>query len=178
MSDVFYLRPVDPPIAPADLEAMSRYAEGCFDLHRVDWLQSFLATDGRRMLCWYRAPDAESARLALRQLGSDMNAVWPGAIIGDHESGPPLSDAGMLAEFYFEKPQSADAVAAKVNDTAMFGRHGVTFVRGFVSTCGTRMACVFQSPGEAQLRTALEAVGWSPQAVWACIPLSPEVAAA
>jgi hypothetical protein len=178
MSDVFYLRPVDPPIAPADLEAMSRHAGSCFDLHRVDWLQSFLAADGRRMLCWYRAPDAESARLALRQLGSDMNAVWPGTIIGDDESGPPLSDAGVLAEFYFDEPQGAEAVAARVADTAMFGRHGVTLVRGFVSTCGTRLACVFRTQGEAQLRSALEAVGLPAQAIWACIPFSPEVIAA
>jgi hypothetical protein len=175
MSDVFYLRPVDPPIAPADLEEMSRHAGGCFDLHRVEWLQSFLAADGRRMLCRYRAPDAESARLALRQLGSDMKAVWPGTIIGDDKSGPPLSDAGMLAEFYFEEPQSADAAAAKVADTARLGRHRVTHVRGLVSTCGTRMACVFRSQGEAQLRSALEAVGLSAQAIWACIPFSPQV---
>ena len=178
MSDVFYLRPIDPPVAPTDLEAMSRYAAGCFDLHRVDWLYSFLAADGRRMLCWYRAPDAESARIALRQLGADMKAVWPGTIIDDRKAGPPLSDAGMLAEFCFEEPQSADAVEAKVNDTATFDRHGVTFVRGFVSTCGTRMVCLFQSQGEAQLRSALEGVDLSARAIWACIPLSPKVVAA
>jgi len=157
---------------------MSRYAAGCFDLHRVEWLQSFLAADGKRMLCWYRAPDAESARLALRQLGSDMKAVWPGTIIGDQESGPPLSCAGMLAEFHFEEPQSADEIAAKVNDSAMFGHHEVAFVRGFVSTCGTRMACLFQSPGEAGLRAALEGLELPARAIWACIPLSPKVAAA
>jgi hypothetical protein len=178
MSDVFYLRPIDPPVAPTDLEAMSRYAAGCFDLHRVDWLYSFLAADGRRMLCWYRAPDAESARIALRQLGADMKAVWPGTIIGDHKAGPPLSDAGMLAEFCFEEPQSNDAVEAKISDAAMFGRHGVIFVRGFVSTCGTRMAGLFRSQREAQLRSALEDVELSAGAIWACIPLSPNAAAA
>ena len=83
MSDVFYLRPIDPPISPGDVHRMAQHAGGCFDLHRVDWKQSFLAADGGRMLCWYVAPDAESARLALRQLGSNMNAVWPGRVIGE-----------------------------------------------------------------------------------------------
>ncbi len=42
---------------------------GCLEVHRVQWLRSYLATDGRRMLCMYRAPDAESVRLVLRQQG-------------------------------------------------------------------------------------------------------------
>lgn len=78
MSDVFYLRPVNPPARLEDLPAMAAQAQGCFGLHRVDWEMSFLSLDGSEMLCWYRAPDAESARIALRQLGSDMAGVWPG----------------------------------------------------------------------------------------------------
>jgi hypothetical protein len=177
MSDVFYLRTIDPPVTPTDVDAMSRYAEGCFDLHRVEWLASFLATDGGRMLCWYRAPDAESARLALRKLGSDMAGVWPGKVIGDNAAGPPLTDAGMLAEFSLEKAQSADALTARMGDAATVGGHGVTFVRGFVSTSGTRMACVFQSQSMAQLKSALEGVELPADTIWDCIPLSPKMVA-
>jgi hypothetical protein len=177
MSDVFYLRSIDPPVAPTDVGEMSRYSEGCFDLHRVEWLESFLATDGGRMLCWYRAPDAESARLALRQLGSDMAGVWPGKVIGDNAADPPLTDAGMLAEFSLEEAQSADALRARMSDAATLGGHGLTFVRGFVSTSGTRMACVFQSQSMAQLKSALEGVELPADTIWDCIPLSPKMVA-
>jgi hypothetical protein len=88
MTDVFYLRPMDPPVKPEDLQGMVEYAAGCFNLHHVDWKHSFLSTDGRRMLCWYRAPDAESARLALRELGSNLHAVWAGKVSGDIDSQP------------------------------------------------------------------------------------------
>ena len=50
MSDVFYLRPIVPAITPADVIEMSRHAGGCFGLHRVDWVRSFLSGDGGRML--------------------------------------------------------------------------------------------------------------------------------
>ncbi len=78
MSDVFYLRPMDPPIRFDDLPAMAAGAEGCFNIHRVDWRLSLLADDGSEMLCWYQSPDAESVRVALRQLESDMTHVWTG----------------------------------------------------------------------------------------------------
>lgn len=174
MSDVFYLRSIDPPIAPDDLEAMSRHAEGCFRLHRVDWRQSFLAADGARMLCWYAAPDAESARLALRQLGADLKGVWPGRIIGDDRTGRPLQDAGTVAEFGFAEPPDHSEVVAKVTDAAL-RIPALGFVRGFLSTCGTRMACVFRLQDESRLQAALKDAGLPSEAVWRCVHRSPQV---
>lgn len=98
MSDVFYLRPVAPPITPADVQGMAQHAGGCFDLHGVTWEHSFLSADGGRMLCWYRAPDAESARLALRELGSNMNAVRAGTVTGEGPRSAPLAAANVVAE--------------------------------------------------------------------------------
>lgn len=77
MSDVMYIRPVEGVIAD-DVASMMQSSSGCFTMYRVHWRASFVATNGERMCCWYRAPDAEYARLALKQLGSDLNAVWPG----------------------------------------------------------------------------------------------------
>src|SRR5690606_28898722 len=81
MSDVFYLRSIDPPITPEDV-VLTADAGGCFDMHRVTWKQSFLSADGARMLCWYEAPDTESARIALRQLQANLEGVWPGTVAG------------------------------------------------------------------------------------------------
>jgi hypothetical protein len=81
VSNVFYVRPTEPPVTADAVREMAQSAGGCFNLYRVDWIASLLAVDATRMLCWYRAPDAESARQALSQLGSDLNAVWPGEIL-------------------------------------------------------------------------------------------------
>ena len=97
MSDVFYLRPLSPPATAAQVVEAASQAGGCFDLYRVEWLRSFLSADGDRMLCWYRSPDAESARSALRDLGSDLNAIWAGEVF---EQAPTLAlaDCNCLLE--------------------------------------------------------------------------------
>jgi hypothetical protein len=86
---------MDPPVKPEDLTGMIQFATGCFDLHHVDWKHRFLSADGRRMLCWYQAPDAESARLALRELGSNLHAVWTGKVTGEGAESPSISTANL-----------------------------------------------------------------------------------
>src|SRR5690606_41905112 len=76
MSDVFYLRSIDPPITPEDV-VLTAEAGGCSDLHRVSWKHSFLSADGGPMLCWYIAPDTEPAPVALRPAKAALNGVSP-----------------------------------------------------------------------------------------------------
>ena len=68
MTDLFLERTFDPALSPEDVRAGAVRAEDCFNMHRVEWQASLLAADGKHMLCQFAAPDAESARLALRRL--------------------------------------------------------------------------------------------------------------
>jgi hypothetical protein len=174
MSDVFYLRPIDPPIEPEDVQAMAQHAGGCFGLHRVDWRQSFLAADGGRMLCWYRAPDAESARLALRQLGSDMSAVWAGRVIADGPENPAVSQARAVAEILLDE-SLADADLAQ--RTAALQRQDIALVCAFLSTRGDRLACLFRSSDPRAIEAALDDAGLPANAVWTCVPVTPVLGA-
>lgn len=175
MSDVFYLRFMDPPITP-EAVVLPEYAEGCLKLHRVVWKQSFLAADGGRMLCWYTAPDTESARLALRQLESNMDAVWPGTITGnDGGRSPTLSATNCVAELSFNAHPGKDQLDAV---TAALTRSGVTFVRGFVSNREPKYVCALQAPDERVVQKALARAEVSADAVWACTPITPPVPAA
>lgn len=175
MSDVFYLRPVDPPTtAEAALEASKR-AGGCFDLHRVDWLHSFLSTDGGRMLCWYRAPDAESARLALRELGSDMNAVWAGRVVGPLKPrNAAVSRVDVLAEVPLGESRS---VAGDELLRRLEGARGddgaATFAAGFVANGRDRMVCLFQGGDAEGVRSVLERAGFPDTSAWSCTVITP-----
>src|SRR4029453_7253000 len=122
------------------------------------------------MLCWYRAPDAESARVALRELGSNMHAVWAGTVSGEGAKSLSISTANLLAEVLFEAPLSADDVASRVAALAL---QGVTVVRGILSTHGTRWLGVLKAQDEQAVRSALERAGLSAELVWPCTPLSP-----
>jgi hypothetical protein len=171
MTDVFYLRPMDPPIQVADLPGMIQYAAGCFDLHHVDWKHSFLSADGRRMLCWYQAPDAESARLALRELGSNLHAVWTGKVTGEGADALPISTANLLAEVLFTSPLSADDLASRV---AELERQGVTLVRGILSSRGTQWLGLLKAQDQQAARSALERAGLSAQLVWSGAAVTPK----
>lgn len=75
-----------------DCGAGARRAAGeqslCFELHRVQWLETLestetstgtatdSATDSRRVLCHFRAPDAESVRQVLRRIEVPIAALW------------------------------------------------------------------------------------------------------
>jgi hypothetical protein len=178
MSDVFYLRPIDPPATPEALQQMAQHAGGCFKLHRVDWKQSFLSDDGQRMLCWYRAPDAESARLALKELGSNMNAVWAGTVIGERESPRHgASERTVVAESVFESPRSGQELAAALS---RLEDERTTLVRSFFSSRGTRLVCVCSTSSTDAVKAsqrALEGVGLSAEAVWSCLALTPDLPA-
>jgi hypothetical protein len=170
VSDVFYLRPIDPPISPRDIPNMVKMSGGCFAMHRVDWKHSFLAADGRRMLCWYGAPDAESARIALRKLGSDINAVWAGTVTGDDPDAPAVLEANFVAEILLGEPLPE----ARLSSAAVaFDGRGAGLVRGFVSIGGTRFVGAFRATDAAAVRAALERAGMSAEAVWACTPVTP-----
>jgi len=48
----------------------------CLRLHHVRWQEARLSEDGKRLICRFSAPDAESVRIALRLSGIPFEAVW------------------------------------------------------------------------------------------------------
>ena len=62
------------------IQAIEDRGSWCLDQHRVRFVRSYFATDRRRMICLYTAPDAESARLAQVQAGVPHAGVWAAAL--------------------------------------------------------------------------------------------------
>jgi hypothetical protein len=52
----------------------------CLDTHDVSHVESYLSTDGLQMVCHFRAPDAESVRLASRLVGMLYNDIWTASL--------------------------------------------------------------------------------------------------
>lgn len=61
----------------------------CLGLHRVQWRQAYLGDGARRVVCRFRAPDAESVRLALR-CTSGCGHIWPATKFGDDRAAANL----------------------------------------------------------------------------------------
>ncbi|MGE0734185.1 MAG: DUF4242 domain-containing protein [Alphaproteobacteria bacterium] len=65
------------PVRFDDLQKAEDAARSCMDTHSVTFLHTFLSIDRKRMVCFYRAPDAESVRTVQRQSGLPFDAIWP-----------------------------------------------------------------------------------------------------
>jgi hypothetical protein len=76
LTDVVGELSFDSPIALADLMALEQSCPPCFASHRVQVVGLFLARDRRRAVLLFRAPDAESVRLACRHLMLPFERVW------------------------------------------------------------------------------------------------------
>jgi hypothetical protein len=75
-ANVLVTRRFADPAVFADIQALEEAAAGCLDAHRVQFARTYFSADRRRMICLYRAPDAESVRHAQREAGMPVERVW------------------------------------------------------------------------------------------------------
>lgn len=159
----------DPPINDAIMQLMISTSGGCLELHRVAWKGSMMSTDGRELACHFTAPDAESARIALRQAGADTSRLWPGTV---HDA-PGVSPAEILAAnvavsrrfeaaIEFEAVQALEDAAA-----ACLTLHRVSFLRSYFSTDRRRMLCLYRAPDAESVRIAQHEARMPVDKVWA-----------
>jgi hypothetical protein len=74
------------PVDEAALRDAAARGTWCLDQYGCRIVWSYLSTDGRRCLCVFAAPDAESVRQAQKQIAMPYEAAWPATV---HE--PPAS---------------------------------------------------------------------------------------
>lgn len=68
-------RDFDCELTPESVRTLVQ-AGGCLELYGVKAVRSYLAPGGKRMICVFRAPDAEAVRAVLRSFGSPSGNVW------------------------------------------------------------------------------------------------------
>lgn len=59
-----------------DIGALVGKTAWCREMHNIRYLRGYFSSDMKRMLCVYEAPDAESVRIANRQMGMPFERVW------------------------------------------------------------------------------------------------------
>ena len=87
MEHVIAERVFEEPIDVAEVEQRVQAAQGCLRSHRVRHLRSCVSLDGRRMICEYEAPDAESVRAVALRLGIPYERVWTAKVIRSEDAG-------------------------------------------------------------------------------------------
>lgn len=82
MALVIVERAFDEPKTFAELQAQEERHKWCLEQYGVVFLRSYMSADGKRMICLYDGPDAESVRQVNRQAGLPFERVWATAIHG------------------------------------------------------------------------------------------------
>jgi hypothetical protein len=68
------------PVTSEFLSSALRSSRGCMELYRASHLESFLERDGLKIVCVFRAPDAEAVRTANAQLGAPNGDTWTASV--------------------------------------------------------------------------------------------------
>ena len=166
MTDVFLERDFDPPFTPDGVNRLMDKYGWCFDLYKVDWQLSCLSTDGAHMLCWFKSPDAEAARNAVRQFGGDVRKLWIGAVHEARDADAHV--ANVAVERAFSEPVAVADLQAQADAHAWcLDAHQVRFVRTFAANDGKRMVCLYAAPDAESVRLAQRLAGMPVTAVWA-----------
>jgi hypothetical protein len=76
-ADILVERTFPAPVAFADVQALEDEGVWCLGEHGVTFVRTYFANGRQRMLCRYRAPDAEAVRIVNRRLSLPFDAVWP-----------------------------------------------------------------------------------------------------
>jgi len=64
------------PVDLADIAAIEEASAWCLDTRNVTFVRTFFSRDRKRMICLYRAPDAESVRAAQTEAQMPFDKVW------------------------------------------------------------------------------------------------------
>lgn len=75
-TDVFVSRAARASANTDTLCATHVGSAACFTLHRIEWHASRISADRETIVWHFRAPDAESVRIALRRAGIAFDEVW------------------------------------------------------------------------------------------------------
>ena len=161
MTDLILQRAFETAMTAADFVASSSGSLGCLELHRVDWQLSMLSKDGKTANCWFKAPDAESARIALRSEGVDISVLWPGDVFdapGADEA--EIGNANVAVERLFDEPVTLEDIQAIENAGAQcLEVRNVRFLRTFFSKDRKRMLCIYEAPDAESVRQAQREAG-------------------
>lgn len=164
MRDIFLEREFDPGLSVDDVCQMAIDTAWCFDTYNVEWHGSLLAAGGRTLVCCFRAPDAESARQALRAARAEAKALWIGTI---HDA-PNRVTPNVLVQRTFTQPVELEAIQA-IEDAgaSCLQTHEVEFARTFFSLDRKRMLCLYRAPDAEAVRVAQREAGMPLDTVWA-----------
>ncbi len=150
------------PVNVALLREMILRGKWCNDLYGITHCGSLLSPDHQRVVCFYRAPDAESVRATSQHGNFPYDRIWSATLHGPAGSEPVTSlapsaliprDSVIVVRREFDLPVRFEYLQSKEEERAWcFERHEVSFLQTLFSTDRRRMLCCYSAPDADTVR--------------------------
>lgn len=168
MAVVIVERAFAEPETFAAINARGDRGTWCYELYGIRFDGAYFAADGRRMICTYEAPDAESVRTAQRSVDLPVSRVWSATFHRAVESA--ATDTAMtevIVERGFETPVDIDALQAR-EDAGQWclDLHGVRFRHSYLALDRKRMLCLYRAPDAEAVRIAQRRIDMPVDGIW------------
>jgi hypothetical protein len=168
MSDAFQERTFVQGRTLEEVTTLVNTPGSCFGLYRVQHRASFLSTDGKLMICWFAAPDAEAVRSALRKMETDSSGVWggtshepPGLTRSDVVAGNVLVERNLATTTQIAAIQAQEQAGAPA-----LAEHQVKLVFSFLARDGKRALIVYSAPDMDSVTAGMRLAKLSFDRVW------------
>ena len=165
MADVFVEWTVETRLHESDIQSLMHDSNGCREFHKVQFRESLLDDAGKHLFCHFRAPDAESVRMALRCVGADIDVLWSGIIHDRPEPAIPnvVVECKLSHSILTDTDESLDAIASNWADL-----YGFKLTRAIVSRDGMRIICLCKAPDAESISLAQNHNDVRATSIWPC----------
>ena len=182
MACVVAERTMPAPVTADQVRRSIRDGTWCNDLYGLAHLGSLLGPDGRALICFYRATDAEAVRSASRHWTMPHDRIWSATLHGPRDSpaaadpltawAPPreTDDAPsetVLVSRAFEAPMVFEDLQAQEDSQAWcLQSYRVRFLQSLFSLDRRRMLCLYAAPDAESVRHAQRGAGLPFEKIW------------
>jgi hypothetical protein len=163
MSFVVAERTMPGPFTVEQIRASIQSRSWCNDLYGISHCGSLLAPELDRVVCIYRAPDAEAVRGASQRVNVPYDRVWSATLHGPAAAQPVTSlppsdmvprDSVIVVRREFDAPVRFEDLESQEEERAWcFETYGVKFLQTLFSVDRRRMLCCYAAPDAETVRT-------------------------
>jgi len=141
----------------------------CLSLHGAQWQETLLGLDKQRAICRFRAPDAETMRLALHRADIDYDRLWTGRMRRESGSGA----TNLVVAFHFEHSRNAlQADSLFLQTSERLERHGIRTVHSVWSLCQRHGLLLCRTDPDAAIDAAWNELAGPGIDIWRCGEIS------
>lgn len=176
MTYVVAERTISGPFTADEVRARIRSGKWCNDLYGLTHCGSLLAPEIDRLVCIYRAPDAEAVRSASDRGRFPYDRVWAATVHGPagpepltmrEEAGAAPEPRAIVVQRVFDSPAVIDELQAQEDAHGWcLDAHRVRFLQSLFSIDRRRMLCLYAAPDAEAVRHAQHQAGLPFEQVW------------